>query len=79
MTDLAAIARVHRAILESWRRFVSEEEAHEQADGFVRRFFMPANDNAAFADDFDRVLARLAEVVADASPSAAVKLVDSGQ
>jgi hypothetical protein len=74
MTDLAAIARVHGAIFQSWRRFVSEAEAREQADGFVRRFFAPSNDKAELAADYDRMLARLAEIVADASPRAAAVL-----
>jgi hypothetical protein len=75
MTEMDAILRVYGAIFQTWRRFVPEAEAREQADGFVRRFFMPANDNAALAAEYDQLLARIAEVVADTSPCAALALV----
>jgi hypothetical protein len=68
MTDTSAIPLVHAAIIAAWRPFVSEAQACAEADSFIRRTFAPANDNGDQADDYDRMLLRIANAIACAAP-----------
>lgn len=72
MTDPATIPRVHAAVVAAWRPFVSDARARAEADGFVRRVFAPANENAA--DGYDDLLLRVASAIAEDAPPCAISL-----